>query len=150
MKTRKIIFILFLPFMLTSCFWADPHYEDSFYVKNMSGQSVTCKLEHNRIYTGDVMVEKNEKEYLFAVHALPTSSCFDNGSQYIFSVDFKFVFIFEDSTTICYDKNSPFSKNPCLTNNWEIFDKVDKKKNKQYKALYTITEEDYQNAISQE
>ena len=151
----KYLIVLMLFLSLTSC---EPVYEDTFYFKNLSGQAVTCKLEHNMIsgisYTNNVTIPKSEKKKFFSIDVRSTGgSCFDTGSVCILNdndiiAEFKIVLIFEDGTSIIYDKNSSFSKNPCIAKDWEIFNIIDKRLNQQYHAQYTITEEDYLNATS--
>ncbi|MBQ8222210.1 MAG: hypothetical protein IJZ87_02495 [Bacteroidales bacterium] len=149
----KLITTLILLLSLTSC---EPKYEDTFYLKNLSGQSVTCKLEfdlmmHDITYTNNVTINESEEKQFYSIDVTSTGgSCFDKGDMFILNdSNFKITFIFEDGTTIRYDNNSTFSKNPCITCHWEIINIIDKRLNKQYHAIYTITKEDYQNATNQ-
>ena len=55
---------------------------------------------------------------------------------------------FNDTIVINYRKEDSFSKNICYINNWTILKNEHKKGGKHIEVLYTITEDDYQNAIS--
>ena len=56
-------------------------------------------------------------------------------------------FIFDDTLTLKYSVNDTFAKN--IYRNYEIEKRVDTKYNHVYYYYYTLTEEDYQNALQQ-
>ena len=153
MKIKYLISLLLVLLTVVSC---KPIYQDTFYIENLSGRNVVCRLEYN--VASGVTCNSNaisvgtEKQEFFSMDIVSTSSCFDHNSNFILgdnsNVNFKIIFIFDDEVSISYDKSSTFSNNPCLTRNWNVFREIDKRYNKQHHAVYTITEEDYQNAIS--
>ena len=145
MKMKKILYVLFLLMILSSC--SESGYDDYYYIKNdLDYPIMVSRYDYNNI-SDTMIVNSNEMILYLSVNAIGSSS-FDNDNNSICIT--QNTFIFNDSVSITYKPSDTYKKNPCMSHCWEIINEESKKKLTSHKVLYTITEEDYQNAISQE
>ena len=144
---RKSIYILtaLCLTLLQSCI-KESGYDDNYYIKNKLDRDVKV-IRHDMNNISYSFIVKSDETILYASPAGFGNSPFDSDINTICMTHN--TFIFNDSVCIIHKPHDSISKNPCMTHSWEIIKEEHKRNLGSHDVLYTITEEDYQNAISQ-
>ena len=140
LKKLSVILIFSLAVLLSSC---DPVFNDTFKVRNEFGRDI--KAVNNTTYD-TIVIHSGKVEIADELGGIGISQ-FENTSEYLHRTP---LIIFDD--TIVYTINdlgfssvADFNKSIFKKSCWEILEANDKSNS--YEVLYTITEEDYQNAL---
>ena len=139
LKKLSGIALFSLCVMLSSC---DPGFHDTFKVKN--GLDRDIKAFNDNTY--DTITIKSGKVEIVEENGGIGISQFENQDEYLYSYP---IIIFDDSIVYeignQWDLARSFKRSIFKKSCWEILEADDKANT--YKVLYTITEEDYQNAL---
>ncbi len=140
LKKLSVIVIFSLAVLLSSC---DPVFNDTFKVRNEFGRDI--KSVNNTTYD-TIVIQSGKVEIADELGGIGISQ-FEKTSEYLHRTP---LIIFDD--TIVYTINdlgfssvADFNKSIFKKSCWEILEANDKSNT--YEVLYTITEEDYQNAL---
>ena len=131
---------------LRSCVY-EPYFIDDYYVVNNTSNPV--KYVFNGMQT-DSIVQPNEKVLLYSQRMDRQPSPFDNDEVYRYYSACAFSTIrFDDSVYVTYHVEDTFTKNTLLKSCWEITKQHKTMGSSTHEVLYSIDEQDYQNALIQ-
>lgn len=140
---KKIYYILFICLVMASC--SEVGYDDNYFIKNDLRYPVTVSRYDNNNICDTIIVESHETVLYLSVSGFGSSPFDDDINTVCITQN---VFIINDTISVTYKPTDTYDKNPCMTHSWKILEEDSKKKQTSHKVLYTITEEDYQNALS--
>lgn len=140
-KTSLLLIAGIMAYTLQSC---DPGFHDDLYLGNELNNSVLC------IYMSDTTtLNPNEEKIFFQMGGIG-HSLFDNYDENVFYY-FPIKIVFNDSLSISYEAENiaSFEKTTLKKGPWEVVEQEGSSKNSRIKAVYTIDEQDYHNALVQ-
>ena len=140
-KTSLLLIAGIMACSLQSC---DPGFHDDMYLTNELSNPVLC------IYMSDTTtLNPNEEKMFFHMGGIG-HSIFDNYYDDVFYF-FPIKIVFNDSLSISYEAENIalFEKTTLKKSSWEVVEHEGSSRNSSLKAVYTIDEEDYHNALVQ-
>lgn len=145
-KLRFLLAISVSVLCLSSCVY-EPYFIDDYYVLNNTSNPV--KYVFYGMQT-DSIVQPNEKVLLYSQRMSQEPSPFDNDETHLYYSKCTFGTIhFNDSVSVSYHIEDTFAKSTLLKSCWEITKQHKTMGSSTHEVLYTIDEQDYQNALIQ-
>lgn len=130
---------------LDSCVY-EPYFKDDYYILNNTSNTVLCYFDEIK---SDLVIEPDEKVFLKSVSGYRQPSPFDNDEAYLEYSWIKGTIHFNDSVSVTYSFDDAFDKCTYLLDCWDIVKEHKTKGSSTHEVLYTIDEQDYQNALFQ-
>ena len=131
---------------LNSCVY-EPYFIDDYYVLNNTSNPIKY------VYAGmqtDSVIQPNEKVFIYEQRMGRKPSPFDNDEVNLYFSACAFATIrFNDSVSVTYHVEDTFAKSTLLKSCWEITKQHKTMGSSTHEVLYTIDEQDYQNALIQ-
>jgi hypothetical protein len=98
----------------------------------------------------DSIVQPNEKVLVYTQRMDRNPSPFDNDEEHLYYSACAYGTIqFNDSVYVTYHNDDTFAKSTLLKSSWEVTKQHKTKGSSTHEVLYTINEQDYQNALMQ-
>ncbi len=140
--------------VLHSCVY-EPYYIDNYLVSNKFSEPVKIfkgyTTDSSFVHTDSLFIEKNNEMEFYEDRRSRHWSPFDSDEEFIFPFsNLYFHLCFNDSVSVFYkDFDSSFAKSMSRTACWAILSEHHTMGRSTHKVLYTIDEQDYQNALIQ-
>ena len=151
---KKLFKLLSIAYLIVLCASCDPSHSETFYVENKYNDTIGLTFLH---YNDSIIISPNQRVVINSYSGMSypiLSSVINNYEEeqsdntYIDNMTSHSTIYFNDSIMINYQKDDTFKKNICYINSWTVLKNEDKRKGRTIEILYTITEEDYQNALN--
>lgn len=131
---------------LNSCVY-EPYFIDDYYVLNNTSNPI--KYVFDGMQT-DSVIQPNEKVFIYEQRMDREPSPFDNDEVNLYFSACAFATIrFNDSVFVTYHVEDSFAKSTLLKSCWEITKQHKTMGSSTHEVLYSIDEQDYQNALIQ-
>ena len=145
-RLRFLLVIGVSALCLNSCVY-ESYFIDDYYVVNNTSNPV--KYVFHGMQT-DSIVQPNEKVLVYTQRMDREPSPFDNDEEYLYYAAGACGTIrFNDSVFVTYHNDDTFAKSTLLKSCWEVTKQHKTKGSSTHEVLYTIDEQDYQNALIQ-
>ena len=148
MKGNKFVVAFFALslFCLNSCVY-EPYFIDDYHIMNNTESPVMYRI---RGMQTDSIVQPNERIFMYEQQMDRNPSPFDNDEEYLYFSACAFATIqFNDSVSVTYQSEDTFAKSTLLKSCWEVTKQHKTMGSSTHEVLYTIDEQDYQNALVQ-